>query len=94
MEARFEWDVGKDVANRLKHGVSFETAKRAFEDPAHFVRGNPRHSRLEDRYYCYGKVDDKVLTVRFTYRREIIRIIGAGYWRAGRSLYEKKNPLY
>ena len=31
--------------------------------------------------------------VRFTYRGETIRIIGAGYWRKGRRLYEKENPI-
>ena len=31
------------------------------------------------------------MTVRFTYRNEIVRIIGAGYWRAGRKIYEKKQ---
>jgi len=28
------------------------------------------------------------LTVRFTYRGSVIRIIGAGYWRKGRKIYE------
>ena len=31
------------------------------------------------------------MTVRFTYRNEIVGIIGAGYWRAGRKIYEKKQ---
>ena len=31
--------------------------------------------------------------VRFTYRGETIRIIGAGYWRKGRRLYEKENLI-
>jgi len=37
------------------------------------------------------KVDDGILTVRFTYRDEIIRIFGAGYWRKGKKTYEKNN---
>jgi hypothetical protein len=28
--------------------------------------------------------------VRFTYRKGIIRISGAGYWRKGKKIYEKK----
>ena len=36
-------------------------------------------------------VDDGVLTVRFTYRRKKIRIYGAGYWRKGRKIYERKT---
>jgi uncharacterized protein len=31
------------------------------------------------------------MTVRFTYRDDVIRIIGAGYWRKGKSIYEKEN---
>jgi hypothetical protein len=38
-----------------------------------------------------GKVGEGILTVRFTYRRNIIRIIGAGYWRKGKKSYEDQN---
>jgi uncharacterized protein len=31
-----------------------------------------------------------IMTVRFTMREERIRIIGAGYWRNGKELYDKK----
>jgi uncharacterized protein len=47
----------------------------------------------EKRYFCYGKVNDMIMTVRFTIRSEKIRIIGAGYWREGRIKYEEKNKL-
>lgn len=47
----------------------------------------------EQRYFCFGKVDSGVMTVRFTMRKNYIRIIGAGYWRKGKKIYEenKKN---
>jgi uncharacterized DUF497 family protein len=45
----------------------------------------------EQRYFCFGRIDDAVLTVRFTHRDGKIRIIGAGYWRKGRKLYEDAN---
>ena len=51
------------------------------------------HSTDEKRYYCFGKIDNDVVTVRFTYRNNIIRIIGAGYWRKGKSIYEKENKI-
>jgi hypothetical protein len=41
-----------------------------------------------------GKVGDDVVTVRFTWRRNVIRIIGAGYWRKGKRLYEKQNKIH
>jgi hypothetical protein len=31
------------------------------------------------------------MTVRFTWRDGVLRIIGAGYWRAGRELYEARS---
>ena len=37
-----------------------------------------------------GRVDDGVLTVRFTHRTNKIRIIGAGYWRKERKIYERE----
>lgn len=49
------------------------------------------HSLKEKRFYCFGKVENGIMTVRFTYRKNIIRIIGAGYWRKGRKVYENKN---
>jgi uncharacterized DUF497 family protein len=49
------------------------------------------HSQPEKRYYCFGKVEGKILTVRFTYRNNIIRIFGAGYWRKGKKTYEEAN---
>jgi hypothetical protein len=49
------------------------------------------NSRDEQRYFCFGEVEGGVLTVRFTYRGETIRIIGAGYWRKGKKIYEQQN---
>lgn len=31
------------------------------------------------------------MTVRFTWRRGVNRIIGAGYWRKGKQIYEQQN---
>ncbi|MFA4836850.1 MAG: BrnT family toxin [Dehalococcoidia bacterium] len=86
---QFEWDESKNLANVEKHGVSFEEAVYAFLDPDRKIRFNPKHSQEEKRYFCFGKVGKLVLTVRFTVRGETIRIIGAGYWREGRKVYEQ-----
>lgn len=51
------------------------------------------HSAGEQRYYCIGRVESGILTVRFTWRSEVIRIIGAGYWRKGKAIYERQNSL-
>lgn len=85
----FEWDAQKDELNHIKHGVSFYQAQKAFLDPKRIIAEDLEHSHSEKRYYCFGKVDEAVMTVRFTYRNNKIRIIGAGYWRKGKAIYEK-----
>jgi uncharacterized DUF497 family protein len=87
----FEWDEKKNDANIKKHGVSFFDAQRAFFDPKRVVAEDVEHSQREQRYYCFGKVGDGVMTVRFTYRRSKIRIIGAGFWRVGKKIYDKEQ---
>lgn len=90
-DARFEWDEKKNHENHKKHGVSFELAQLAFVDPRRVIAEDTQHSHAEGRYYCIGKVAHGILTVRFTYREGIIRIIGAGYWRKGKTIYEDQN---
>lgn len=89
----FEWDPDKDAENQRKHGVSFGRAQYTFGDPLRVLARDISHSQHEDRFYCFGKVDGGILTVRFTYRTSIIRIIGAGYWRKGRAIYEHQNSI-
>ncbi len=93
-KATFEWDEEKDKENQSKHGVSFLTAQHAFLDPHRVIAEDITHSSEENRYYCMGIVDEGVLTVRFTYRGNVIRIYGAGYWRKGRKIYEDQNKIY
>lgn len=87
----FEWDAAKDRANQFKHGVGFELAQHAFLDPFRVIAEDLAHSGGERRYFCFGRVEAGVMTVRFTWRSERIRILGAGYWRKGRAVYEKAN---
>ena len=87
----FEWDEDKDKLNQAKHGVSFQEARRAFEDQNRIIVEDLAHSETEQRYFCLGKVGQGILTVRFTYREGRIRIFGAGYWRKGRRRYEQEQ---
>jgi len=47
---RWTWDLDKAAANRVKHGLSFEAAMLAFDDPFHASKpdlhpdGDRRHS--------------------------------------------------
>lgn len=93
MSNYFEWDEEKNQLNQKKHGVSFEEAKLAFLDKKRIVEIDESHSQNETRYHCHGMVQGNIMTVRFTYRNEKIRIFGAAYWRKGRKIYGKKNSL-
>ena len=93
-KASFEWDQNKDIFNQEKHGIPFAIVQLAFLDSKRIIAKDLRHSKKEERYYCMGKIDTGIITVRFTYRKGIIRIIGAGYWRKGKALYEKKNKIH
>jgi len=89
--ASFEWDEAKDHANQSKHGVGFALAQQAFFDPDRVIAEDAGHGGAERRYFCFGRVGNGVMTVRFTWRRGRIRIIGAGYRRKGRRIYEQEN---
>jgi uncharacterized DUF497 family protein len=89
--ADFEWDPDKDIINQFKHDISFFEAQKAFLDKDRVIAEDCKHSHSEPRYYCFGKISDYVVTVRFTFRDKIVRIIGAGYWRQGRKIYERKR---
>jgi hypothetical protein len=51
-------------------------------------RTDVAHSQVEPRFYCFGRLGKGMLSVRFTYRDKVIRIIGAGNWRKGKKVYE------
>ncbi len=75
----FEWDSRKHGTNRGKHGVSFLDAQQAFLDTRRIIAVDFKHSTTEERrYFCFGNVAGKVMTVRFTIRSGNIRIFGVG----------------
>ena len=91
---RFEWDDNKDRINQEKHGVRFRLARVAFVDPQRVIAKDTAHRTDDTRSFCMGRVGGGIWTARFTYREDTIRIIGAGYWRKGKQVYEKQNPLH
>ena len=94
-EVSFEWDEAKNIENQRKHNVSFYEAQHAFLDRNRIIADDTQHSQGEKRYYCFGldKEGNGILTVRFTYLSGRIRIIGAGYWRKGKKIYEQENKI-
>ncbi len=71
----FEWDENKNKLNQKKHDISFEEAQYAFSDSKRIVAKDLEHSESEERYYCFGKISENIVTVSFTYRNNKIRII-------------------
>jgi len=95
IETSFEWDEDKNLSNQRKHGVSFYEAQFAFLDRKRVIAEDLEHSQMEQRFYCFGlnREGTGILTVRFTHRSNRIRIIGAGYWRKGKKIYEQANSV-
>ncbi len=88
----FEWNDSKNAFNITKHGLSFYEAQEAFLDESRVILLDKKHSSEEKRYFCIGKtVDGGIATVRFIIRNSHIRIIGAGYWRKGKKIYDQHN---
>ena len=90
----FEWSGTKNHLNIEKHGVSFHDAQYAFADPKRIILEDVAHRVDENRFFCIGKTNLGIVTVRFVCRGQKIRIFGAGYWRKGKKLYEKTHQIY
>ncbi len=58
----FEWDAEKAKSNIAKHGVSFELAKRVWDDPLVFV-GLDDVVNGEQRWRAVGSVGSVMLLV-------------------------------
>jgi uncharacterized DUF497 family protein len=69
----FEWDPRKSIANKEKHGIDFESAKRLLSDE-NWVEIHASHP-VEDRWILIGKEDDKLWTAIYTWCGNAIRII-------------------
>lgn len=90
MKYSFEWDEKKNLINQKKHNISFYEAQFAFSDKNRIILQDGKHSIFEERFFCIAKINRGVVTVRFTYRNQQIRIFGAAFWRKGKKIYVKK----
>jgi uncharacterized DUF497 family protein len=75
MTLRFQWDEAKREANIVKHGIDFVTATAIFD-------GRPvTHARSrrtdEERFLTVGKLEERLITVVWTWREDSIRLISA-----------------
>jgi uncharacterized DUF497 family protein len=70
----FEWDDEKSQTNLVKHGISFDDASEVFYGPV-VITGSSRNN--EERWLAIGKSHDRIVSVIFTRRNDLIRIISA-----------------
>ncbi len=91
---KFEWDHAKEAGNLVKHGVDFSCVPEAFGDPRRIFIRYPGMTAYETRWQLVGFDGHGILTVRFTLRRGWVRVIGAGYWRKQKQIYENENQIH
>ena len=74
----FEWDEEKAALNLTKHGVSFEEAVSAFDDPLFLTFPDPLHSVTEFRFLLIASSNiGRLLMIAYARREDQIRIISA-----------------
>ena len=83
----FEWDRTKAAANYRKHGVRFEHAVLAFDDPFAVVELDESEEYGEDRFLLTGRAAGGIVVVVYTERGERVRIISA----REATEYERRN---
>jgi uncharacterized DUF497 family protein len=77
---QFGWDAEKARRNLHKHGIAFDLAITAFDDPFALIAPDDKHSNTgKIREWLIGESDDGVLVVVFTRRKagQVYRIISA-----------------
>lgn len=79
MDIQFEWDEVKALSNIEKHGVTFEEAVTAFQDPFLITFFDEYHSDYEDRFMSIGISERQrlLLVIHADRDNNSIRIISA-----------------
>jgi uncharacterized protein len=73
----FEWDEAKNRINRAKHGWDFAEAARVFLDPLLHGVDDRTVNYGEQRYKVTGYAGHKLVTIVYTERNGIVRLIPA-----------------
>jgi uncharacterized DUF497 family protein len=68
----FEWDHDKSESNRAKHGLDFFEGVKVFDGP---VWESPDVRSGELRYRAVGLIEGVEMTVVYTQRGRVLRII-------------------
>ena len=95
-----EWDDEKDLINRRKHHIGFETASKVFLDPFFLEIPDNDHSDSEQRFQGFGNIGGfAIVTVFYTERcsdgKERHKLISArGLDREEKRAYEQFIKSY
>jgi uncharacterized protein len=87
---RFEWDERKRGSNLEKHGLDFLDVSAVFEAPHIVVPSAYRGD--EERFLTTGIFEGRCVTVVYTTRSEVVRIIS--FRRARYEERQKYQKLY
>lgn len=69
----FEFDKNKSESNERKHGISFESARRLWQDPNGIEI--PARWVDEPRFFLIAQLEKDLWSAVFTFRENRIRII-------------------
>lgn len=91
--AGFQWDSGNSRKSVDKHQVSCEEAEQVFFNHPLLLLEDPLHSKRGLRIKAFGKNnEDRLLTISFTLRGNLLRVISARPMnRQERKVYEKQD---
>ncbi len=84
----FEWDENKNSLNTEKHKIDFDFASKIFNDIKRIEWEDERAIYNEQRFITIGKTANAIITVVYTIRNTVTRIISA------RTAKKQERTLY
>ena len=88
----FQWDEGNIHKNLYKHKVENWECEQIFFNEPLIILEDLKHSYAERRWAAFGKTDaGKLLTMIFTERDSLIRVISARKMNRKEKNYYEKN---
>ena len=86
-DLKFDWDNAKNAANIAKHSIDFADTRDVFMDLHAIDSIDDREDYGEDRFVTIGMAQGRLLTVVYSMRSEVTRIISA----RGATPYEQRK---
>jgi uncharacterized DUF497 family protein len=88
----FQWDEGNADKNLIAHNVENWECEQVFFNEPLLILDDPEHSAAEKRWAAFGRTDaGRLLTVVFTIRGRLIRVISARDMNRKERLFYENN---